>query len=125
MEFFGSIRLARLARTTDQCAVGSDGLACSGRRQHRPQVGEVFEAGNYFLNARYRDMNARNTSTEAAVSLVGGEGDKAAIGHEKVGARDAHFGGKEGPAQLAASRGNQLRRIIAMNVLPQLFAEQF
>ena len=61
VKFFGPIHFIRSSRAAYQCAVGGDGLSGSRRSQDWPKDREISEPRNYFLNARDRDMNARDS----------------------------------------------------------------
>src|SRR5208282_2918335 len=123
MEFLRSVHFARAARTSNQRAVGRDALPSAGSSQHRPKHSQVFETRNDFLNARDHNVNARQAGAEASITFVGGNGNDAGIRHQKIRARNPHFGGKKSLAQFAARDRHQIPRIVAGNCGVQFLAE--
>src|ERR1700722_5137037 len=92
VKFFGPIDLIRLARAADQRVVANDGLAGAGGGEDGAKQGEILEARNHFFDAGERDMNARDAGAEAAIALVGGQGNHSSIGNQEIGAADSHLG---------------------------------
>src|SRR5271165_2914988 len=112
VEFLGPVRLARLPRTANQRAISRNSLPGAGSGQHRPQHGQIFEAWNDFLNPRNYNVNARHAGAEASVAFIGGDGDDAGGGDQKVRAGDAHLGGEKGLAQYARGYAHQIGGIV-------------
>src|SRR5215472_14210371 len=123
MEFLRTIGFTWPPWSSDQRAVSRDRLPGAGRREHRPQRGQVFQSWDHFLDPGHGNVNARQAGGKPPVAFVGGEGNRANVGDDEVRAGNPHLRRKEGLAELAPCGGHQFHGIVAQ-VRLQFLAEE-
>ncbi|MDF2974733.1 MAG: hypothetical protein K0R61_5183 [Microvirga sp.] len=102
------VRIRAAAGAGGEGGVDRQFLTCRRAGEHAQQLAHILQRRHELLDGREHDMGFWQDLREIAVTLVRDDDRRAGLGHEEVGAGDAHIRREEALAQHGAGLGEQL-----------------